>query len=331
MHFTPTSFFSMSTRRMVLAGAAFLPWLIGARRAEAATAHADTSLVQNIMANGRFVTFQPTALKAVRGQLTQASGAAILADLEMLRPWFDGLITYGAYNGNERVPDLAADLGFRAVIMGVWDPSDVRETANALAAWRRHPNLVAGLSVGNEIVFGNRGTWSNLLGRLNAIKAEAPGLALAVSEPFAEYLDHPEARPVLDATDFMLVNIHPVFESWFKSGTADNWTDFVVRVLGRLQAIYSRPILVKETGIPTGPRSAGYDEAMQRVFYDLLARRLPPSRACAFSYFTAFDEPWRTGDFNPIPGAHPEEAFWGLFTDTRVPKPIMADLSRLPK
>jgi len=31
----------------------------------------------------------------------------------------------------------------------------------------------------------------------------------------------------------------------------------------------------------------------------------------AFSYFSAFDAPWRTSDFNPAPGAHPEEAFWG--------------------
>ncbi len=321
----------MPARRDFLIGAALLPWLIGARRAEAALARADTSLLQNVMAGGRFVAYQPTALKAIGGQLTRADGESIGADLEVLRPWFDGLITYGAYNGNERVPDLAAEIGFRAVIMGVWNPSDVGEMANALAAWRRNPGLIAGLSLGNEIVFGNRGTWNDLLAQLKAVRTEAPGLPLTVSEPFAEYLDHQEARSVLDATDFMLVNIHPVFENWFKSAMADNWTDFVVRVAARLQAIYSRPILIKETGVPTGPASAGFSEAMQRAFYDLLVQRLPPSRTCAFAYFTAFDEPWRTADFNPVPGVHPEEAFWGLFTDARAPKPVMADLPKLSK
>ena len=179
-------------------------------------------------------------------------------------------------------------------------------------------------------MFGKRGSWGELLQALNAVRALAPSLPLTISEPFAQYLDEIDsARPVLRATDFMLANIHPVFEPWFKSGTADNWTDFVVRVVARLAAVYKRPILVKETGVPTAPAAAGFSEEAQRDFYRLLAKRLPPSRKKAFAYFTAFDEPWRTGDFNPIPGAHPEEAYWGLFTDTREPKRIMDELPKL--
>lgn len=316
------------SRRRLLARFAALPFLT--LPAGASLLRANTALLRNVMATGRFVAYQPTALKAINGKLTQADDASIRADLAVLRPWFDGLITYGAYNGNERVPDIAAELGFRAVVMGVWDPADANETANALASWRRNPRIVAGLSLGNEIVFGNRGTWNDLLAHLQAVRPAAPGLPLTISEPFAEYLDHPEARSVLAATDFMLVNIHPVFEPWFKSGTADNWTDFVVRVMARLAKIYPRPILVKETGVPTGPAAAGFSEAMQREFYDLLAKRIKPSHRRAFAYFSAFDEPWRTSDFNPTPGAHPEEAFWGLFTERRVPKPVVMGLKNIP-
>lgn len=317
----------MLTRRDALAAAAALA--AGATAPRIGAAAPSTGLLQNVMATGRFVAYQPTALKAIGGVLTQADDDSIRVDLQTLRPWFDGLITYGAYNGNERVPDIAATLGYRAVIQGVWDPADPREIANAVAAWRRNPGIVAGLSLGNEIVFGNRGTWASLRAQLDAVRAAAPGLPLSVSEPFAEYLDHPESANLLAATDFMLVNIHPVFEPWFKSATADNWTDFVVRVMARLKAIYPRPIVVKETGVPTGPAEAGFSEAMQRAFYALLARRLPASRDQAFAYFTAFDEPWRPGDFNPIAGAHPEEAHWGLFTEARLPKPVMDGLPLL--
>jgi exo-beta-1,3-glucanase (GH17 family) len=318
------------TRRGILGSAIALPTLIAAARANAAARHAGTTLLQNTMAHGRFVAYQPTALKAFNGKLTHADDASIRADLEVLRPWFDGLITYGAHNGNERVPDVASSLGYRAVVMGVWDPSDSNEIANALAAWKRNPSIVAGVSLGNEIVFGKRGRWSDLLKSLHVVRAQAPGLPLTVSEPFAQYLDdYADAKPVLHATDFMLVNIHPVYEPWFKSGTADNWTDFVVRVMARLAAVYPRPVLVKETGVPTGPASAGFSADAQRDFYRLLAQRLPPSKKRAFAYFTAFDEPWRTGDFNPMPGPHPEEAYWGLFSETRQPKPVMTDLAKL--
>ncbi|HUO93590.1 MAG TPA: hypothetical protein VMU22_11735 [Rhizomicrobium sp.] len=281
------------------------------------------------MATGRFVAYQPTALKVENGVLGHVDEASIRADLETLRPWFDGLITYGALNGNERVADVAASLGYRAVIAGVWDPGDKTEVANAVAAWRRNPKLVAGLSLGNEIVFGKRGTWDDYKAYIADVRAAAPGLPLAIAEPFAEYTDYAEAKSVLALTDFMLVNIHPVFEPWFRTATADNWTDFVVRVMARLQRIYRKPILVKETGIPTGPAAAGFNETMQRDFYDLLARRFPPSRRRAFAYFTAFDEPWRPGDFNPTPGQHPEEAYWGLFTATRQPKQVVADIPKL--
>ena len=318
---------SLITRRAVVADIAALPLAAGA--AGAPMHFTRTSLLKNVMASGRFVAYQPTALKAIDGKLTQADDASIRADLEALRPWFDGLITYGARNGNERVPDIAKSLGYRAVILGVWDISDEAEIANALAAWKRDRAIIAGLSLGNEIVFGKRGTWDDLLAHLKALREQAPGLPLTISEPFAQYLDHPESLAVLRATDFMLVNIHPVFEPWFRTGTADNWTDFVVRVAARLRAIYPRPILVKETGIPTGPPSEGFDESMQHDFYALLARRLRPSGRRAFAYFTAFDQPWRPVDFNPMPGAHPEEAYWGLFTEARAPKSVMRDLLKL--
>jgi exo-beta-1,3-glucanase (GH17 family) len=319
--------YSRQTRRSVLAGALALPAL----GASARKARPGAALLQSVMANGRFVAYQPTGLKLFNGAMTPTSDANIRADLETLRPWFDGLVMYGAKGGNERVPDMARAMGFRAVVLGVWDPNDATELANALAAWQRNRTIVAGLSLGNEIVFGKRGTWSDLSGYLRAVRARAPGLPLTVTEPFAEYLDHPEARPILSATDFMLVNIHPVFEPWFRSGTADNWTDFVVRVTKRLETAYRRPILVKETGIPTAPASAGFNPAMQRDFYRLLVKRLPPSGRLAFSCFSAFDEPWRVSDFNPVPGPHPEEAHWGLFTESRQPKPAMAEIAKLSR
>ena len=283
--------------------------------------------LQDAMAEGRFVAYQPTELKIWDGNPVQATEVSIRADLEALRPWFDGLITYGAHSGGEKVPAVAAELGFRAVVVGVWDPSDEAEISRALEAWRAYPELVVGLSLGNEMVFGRRGTWMEQAAAIGKLRRQAPGLPLTATEPFAEFL-MPEARPLLAELDFLAVNIHPVFESWFAGAPPFNWADFVVQVTARLaDEAFCGPVMVKETGVPTGPAEAGFSETMQVDFYAELQKALPSSRDRAFAFFSAFDALWRVYDFNPVPGHHPEEAHWGLFTETRIPKRVMEELT----
>ncbi len=298
-------------------------------RDQAAAAPGRLDRLRDLMANGRTIAYQPTSLQVVAGHLTRADDASIREDLRVLRPSFDGLVTYGARNGAERIPDIAAELGFRAVVVGVWDPLDVEEVDNALAAAARQPRLVVGISLGNELIFGRRAGWGELRAALDRVRAQAPGLPLATTEPFAQFLDEVAAEPVLAAMDFMLVNVHPIFEGWFQQAGAANWAEFVVRVTGRLQQRFCGPILVKETGVPTGPVELGYTEERQRAFYRALEAALPAGRALAFAYFSAFDAPWRVHDVHPVPGSHPEEAFWGLFTADRRPKAVVAGLPAL--
>jgi exo-beta-1,3-glucanase (GH17 family) len=108
-----------------------------------------------------------------------------------------------------------------------------------------------------------------------------------------------------------------------------NWAEFVVRVTDRLAAAFCGPILVKETGVPTGPASLGYSEEKQRDFYRQLEAQMKPAAARAFAWFTAFDAPWLVNAPNPVPGPHPEEAFWGLFSERRMAKAAVRELRPL--
>ncbi len=293
---------------------------------------ADLRPLQAAMARGRFIAYHPTGIAFWYGKAGRASDDSIRADLKTLRPWFDGLITYSADHGADRVADIAAELGFRAVIQGVWAPTDRHEVGRALAAWKRHPRLIVGLSLGNEVVLSKRGTWGDLAFALRRVRRFAPGLPLTTTEDFAGFLQGDDARSTLAAMDFMMVNIHPIFESWFKRAAPFNWAQFVVRVGDLLARNYCGPILVKETGVPTGPAKSGYSSAMQRAFYRALEAQMKPGPRRAFAYFSAFDLPWHAYDASPQPGLHhPEEAFWGFFTHRRQAKPIVSDLTRLPR
>jgi len=296
------------------------------------TAAPALSRLQDAMAEGRFVAYQPTELKVWEGYPVPAGEAGIRADLEALRPWFDGLVTYGSHSGAERIPAIAKELGFRAVVLGVWDPGDEAEVKNAVAAWKENPDIVAGVSLGNEIVFARRGTWQDLEVAVDALYERAPGLPVTVTEPFASFLDDAAARPVLAKLDFLAVNVHPVFEAWFEDAPPFNWADFVVKVTERLGSeAFCGPVLVKETGVPTGPAEQAFTPEKQKAFYAELAKQMPPARDHAFAWFSAFDAPWRVHDFTPDPETdeRAQEGHWGLFTENREPKPVMEAVPRL--
>lgn len=72
---------------------------------------------------------------------------------------------------------------------------------------------------------------------------------------------------LLPQLDFLLVNVHQLFQPWFRTATDTTAAQFVVNVADQLAQLYCGPILIKETGVPTAPASAGYSEARQASFY----------------------------------------------------------------
>jgi exo-beta-1,3-glucanase (GH17 family) len=284
------------------------------------------------MAQGRFIAYEPSALRVIDGRFTEADAASIQADLGQLRGRFDGLITYDAIHGAQQIPAIAAALKFRALIIGVWDPGDERQLAAALEAARQFPRLVVGISLGNEMLFTHRADPAALLEVIARLRERAPAVPLSTSEPFHIY-DQPAAAALLKRLDFLLLNVHPVFQPWFRQASDTTAAEFVVNVLAKFAALACGPLLVKETGVPTAPASAGFSETRQAGFYRELRRLRPPSRTQAFAYFAAFDAPWRAYDATGVPGAplvHPEEAHWGLYDEARRPKVAARELPRLP-
>jgi exo-beta-1,3-glucanase (GH17 family) len=308
--------------------AAALAVALAMQASVAAECHRDRSThprlarFQQAMAEGRFVTYEPTSIVVVDGHVTPASAEGIRADLAALRPHFDALVTYEAGHGLEALPAIAAELGFRALLVGVWKPGDARELQLALKAAHDHPALVLGIVLGNETVFRKELSMAQLAQALHAARALAPSLLFATSEPFHLY-GNADAAAVLAESDLLLPNIHPVYQAWFKAGSTERQAaEFVRNVVGDLRQAYCGPVLVKETGEPTGPAGSGYAEAHQAAFWRALHEVLPASRDAATSTFSAFDLAWRAQD-----GGLASEAHWGVFDAQRRAKQAMQPLS----
>lgn len=276
----------------------------------------------------RFVAYTPTDLSVIDGRVHAASKAQIRRDLERLRGDFQGLVTYSSADGVEQVPAIAAALGFRAVVLGVWDPTSEREIDTAIRLARRWPALVVAVAVGNETLLAERHDWSVLRAAMQRVRAALPGVAVATSEPFYYYLDDTPAD-FIASQDFLLPSVHPLFQPWFnRATTTEQAIDFVAKVAGLLAEKSAKPVLIKETGLPSGPAQNGYSAARQADFWTGLCRRLPYRPSLGVVYFEAFDHDWKAENARREFGLHPEEGYWGLYSGDGRAKTALEQLRR---
>ena len=237
-------------------------------------------------------------------------------------------MTYSCTDGLEEVPAIASELGYRALILGIWDPLSEQELANAVRLARAHPQLVVGVAIGNETLLARRQPWATLRAAIQRLRRALPGVAVTTSEPFYFYLNE-DPPDFLTVQDFLLPSVHPLYEPWFAQATGGQAVDFVVEVVERLSARTDKPLLVKETGLPSGPQMRGFTPARQAGFWTSLVQRLPPGRGRAVVYFEAFDHAWKVQDAAPEFGVRPEEAHWGFYTEAGKPKAVLGELRRL--
>jgi exo-beta-1,3-glucanase (GH17 family) len=284
----------------------------------------------------RFIAYTPSGFSISAGKVSAAGKTGIRNDLILLRPFFDGLITYSATSGLEAIPQIAHELGYRAVILGIWDPLSEIEIQNVVRAVRQYPRLVAAVIVGNEGLYSQRYQRQDVQATMGRLKKEFPPLPLTTSEPFFLYFKT-EYSQFFKGHDLLMPNIHPVFEKWFTPNNPAQGVDMVIEVVEKFRANFNRPLLVKETGMPgaasgnSSPKD-GFRQQQQARFWADLLKRFPYSASQSLACFEAFDAPWKPMEMGRIlPGDHSKEAFWGFFTHDSRKKLVLDRLQRLEK
>jgi len=244
-----------------------------------------------------WVAYSPTNFDP--DQEMYPSEESIQQDLEVLHAsGFTGLVTYGANETlGSAVPRLAQEMGFRGLIMGIWDPTSQAEREQAVAA--------AGYAVTEGYVMGNEGLGerydlSTLQSAMDELR-QATGKPVATTEEIGDYSD----PTLLTLGDWVFPNAHPFYAGLIDPDEAVTWTE---RIFADLRKRTDRPVMFKEVGLPTGGDPRGrLNEALQAEYY----RQLRETDV-QFVYFESFDQPWKKE-----PSVEP---FWGLFRADRTPK-----------
>jgi len=297
---------------------------------------AQSAPLPELIRQTRFIAYTPSSFSISAGKVTAAGKTGIQNDLTLLRPFFDGLITYSATSGLEAIPQIAHTLGYRAVILGIWDPISETEIQNVVQAVKKYPQLIAAVIVGNEGLYSKRYQMQDVQATIRRLKKEFPRLALTTSEPFYLYFKT-EYSQFFNGHDLLMPNIHPVFEKWFTPENPAQGVDMVIEVVGKFKSSFNKPLLVKETGMPgssarNGSPKDGFTEKQQAQFWADLLLRFPYSASNSLTCFEAFDAPWKPMEMGRIlPGDHSKEAFWGFFTQDYKKKQVVDRLKRFEK
>lgn len=257
-----------------------------------------------------WVAYSPS--KADPPKKVEASPDQIRKDLLILwKAGFSGLVTYGSQGHfGQDIPGLAKAANFEGIIMGIWDPVDEKEMANAISAGE-HP-IVLGYCVGNEGL-GTRYDFDKLSEAVKKLQKKT-GKPVTTTEQCEDYSD----SALLNLGDWVFPNVHPYFHNKTNAASAVHWTQ---TVYDDLKKRTTRFILFKEVGFPTsGDPSGKMSERLQEQYYLSLAKTNVP-----FVYFEGFDQPWKT---------HlPIEPYWGIFRADGRPKRLATYLMKktLPK
>ena len=255
-----------------------------------------------ILAETRWIAYAPTHYFPAESPPVLPSEADLVADLKVLRrAGFDGLITYGS--DVERIPALADQVGFRRLLVGIWNPFSASERASVLRSVHEHGGLIVGVVVGNEGLSAGRYHLEALCAAMAEI-GRSTGKPVSTTEPIDWLLSEPR---LADCSTFLTVNAHPYFSNRKSPIDAVAWT---LEAWNAVRKWFpTKPVLFKEVGLPSVGIGSG--EENQKEYYLRLART-----QVVFAYFEAFDATSRFK--NGI-----VEQSWGLWRSDRTPKAIV--------
>jgi exo-beta-1,3-glucanase (GH17 family) len=270
------------------------------------------------------VTYTPSQLDP-RQDVNQRrlATSSIRADLEALRPAFDGLVLYGYHEAcTPRIIAVAKDLKFRAVLLAVWDPKSAAEADGIAGLARQYENDFAlAVLVGNEGITFRRYEPEDLTIAAARLRGKLPKtVPLSTSEPLAGY----QLNAVREFGDFLAPNIHPVFDRpQLGPAEAAAWAREQAAALARR---LKKPVVLKETGFPHGGKQA-YTPETQKAFWTAYLEpgtlAPPTDTGQAWVYygvgFEAFDMPWKSEE-----SRLEVERSWGLLSAKREPYPALA-------
>ncbi len=246
----------------------------------------------------------------------QAPGSTVSEDqirqrLQIIKPHTGWVRTFSCTDGHEQTPRIAHELGLKTLV-GAWLGTDreinTRELQGVIdLAQAGHADIVA---VGNEVLLREDMGEDELLGCIERVKREIPGVPVGYVDAYYLFEKHPRMTA---ACDVVLTNCYPFWEGCPREQAVAYMQDMVARTRA---AAPGKRIVISETGWPDQGSafhgSVPSREGAMRYFVD--TQEWARQDGIEIFYFAAFDEAWKVGAEGDV------GAYWGLWDARGAPK-----------
>lgn len=232
--------------------------------------------------------------------------AQIIKLLDSVKPYTEGIRTFGTQYGLELVPALAKQRGLK-VIVGIWLSKDT--AANAVQIANGIAIAKAGyadrLIVGSEALLRGDLTPSQLIKYIQQVKQANPNIPVSTADVYNHFLTYPD---VVQAVDFIAVNIYPFWEGVTVECAMMRFHE---AYLSLLPLKGNKEIFISEAGWKTkGPIVGEAVPSLKNTIrYDHELLSWSKAYGIQVSLFSFIDEPWKSNNVNDDDG-------WGIFDNT---------------
>lgn len=244
---------------------------------------------------------------------TRISREQIDADLEKLAKVTDCIRTYSVSQGMDYVPEAAQKFGLK-VYLGVWigwvDKLNQAEIALAAEVANAHPETVKALVVGNEVLLRGEQTEAAMKGYIQTMRKKTAA-KITYADVWEFWKKH---RGMEQHVDFITVHILPYWED--NPVAIEQAVTHTSNVMTELKKVFSKPILIGETGWPSVGRQR-FESSPSLVNQAKYVREFfeaANKNDWQYNVIEAIDQPWKRNLEGTVGG------YWGIFSTDFTPK-----------
>lgn len=224
--------------------------------------------------------------------------------LALLQPYTKWIRTFSCTQGNEIIPRLAKEYGFKTLV-GAWLGEDLQKNEQEISALvdLAKAGYVDVAGVGNEVMYRKELEEEVLIAYIDSVKVQLPEVPVGYVDAYYEFTNRPK---ITQACDVILANCYPYWE-----GCGIDYSLLYMKQMyyQAQQAAPGKRVIITETGWPSegealGAAMPGYDNALK---YFINAQNWSQSEDIEMFYFSAFDESWKVDAEGSV------GAYWGLW------------------